>query len=41
LNLEYIISLKKRAVVNEVNELHIYGDVKDKDVLVHDDMLDT
>jgi len=41
LHIEYIISLKKRAVVNEVNQLHIYGDVEGKDILVHDDMLDT
>lgn len=41
LNLDYIISLKKRAIANEVNELHVYGDVEDKDILVHDDMLDT
>ena len=43
LGINYITVLKKRdySKVNSVEEIFVHGDVKDKDILIHDDMLDT
>lgn len=39
----YIIALKTRdtSKKNAVEDIHIYGDITDKHILIHDDMLDT
>jgi len=41
LRLPYITVIKWREKVNEVDKISVYGDVKDKDILIHDDILDT
>jgi ribose-phosphate pyrophosphokinase len=41
LDINYITVIKKREKANSVDEIFVYGDVKNKDVLIHDDMLDT
>ena len=41
LNAEMVICYKKRLVANKVAEMKIIGDVKDKDIILVDDMIDT
>lgn len=43
IKLPYITVLKKRdySKMNSVDEIFVHGDVKGKDVLIHDDILDT
>lgn len=41
LDLNYITVIKKREKTNTVDEIFVYGDVKGKDILIHDDILDT
>ena len=41
LNSEIVISDKHRAVANEVEEIRIIGDVRGKNVIIVDDMIDT
>ncbi len=40
-NSEIVICYKKRLVANKVEEMRIIGDVKDKNVILVDDMIDT
>tara|TARA_Y100001968_G_C19415336_1_gene748685 strand:- start:1164 stop:2096 length:933 start_codon:yes stop_codon:yes gene_type:complete len=40
-NCDIVICYKKRKVANEVSEMKIIGDVKGKDVVLVDDMIDT
>jgi ribose-phosphate pyrophosphokinase len=41
LNAEMVICYKKRLVANKVSEMKIIGNVKDKDIILVDDMIDT
>ncbi len=41
LNAEMVICYKKRLVANKVSEMKIIGNVKDKDIVLVDDMIDT
>ncbi|RPG59824.1 MAG: ribose-phosphate pyrophosphokinase [Flavobacteriales bacterium TMED191] len=41
LNAEMVICYKKRLVANKVAEMKIIGDVKEKDIILVDDMIDT
>ncbi len=41
MNTDFIISYKQRAKPNEVAELSVLGDVKDRDVVLVDDIIDT
>ena len=41
LNAEMVICYKKRLVANKVSEMKIIGNVKDKDIILIDDMIDT
>ena len=41
LNAEMVICYKKRLVANKVSEMKIIGQVKDKDIVLVDDMIDT
>ena len=41
LNAEMVICYKKRLVANKVAEMRIIGDVKGKDIILVDDMIDT
>ena len=41
LNSEMVICYKKRAIANQIAEMRIIGDVKDKDIILVDDMIDT
>ncbi len=40
-NSEIVICYKKRLVANKVEEMKIIGDVKDKNIILVDDMIDT
>ncbi len=40
-NSEIVICYKKRLVANQVEEMKIIGDVKEKDIILVDDMIDT
>ncbi|MEA3503773.1 MAG: ribose-phosphate pyrophosphokinase [Bacteroidota bacterium] len=41
LNTDFIICYKQRAKPNEVAEMHLVGDVKGKDIVLVDDIIDT
>jgi ribose-phosphate pyrophosphokinase len=41
LNTDMVICYKKRLVANKVEEIKIIGDVKDKNIILVDDMIDT
>jgi len=43
LHLDYCNVIKKRAtlIANKVEEIRVYGDIENKDILIHDDILDT